>query len=123
MKGVRSKHVRDQSPNFEELFLIRFIHFSSSYNHFLFQPPHIEKRLKCYLWTNNNHPRLVFQPVKLEELWNSPHLVRFYDVMSDDEIAVIKSIAKPRVRRFHYLLIPLKITSTFLNVHVDYLLQ
>ncbi|XP_078483537.1 prolyl 4-hydroxylase subunit alpha-1-like [Ciona intestinalis] len=62
-------------------------------------PPSVERKLKCYLYTNNGHPRLLLQPVKLEELWHSPHLVRFHGIMSDKEIAMIKSLAKPRLRR------------------------
>nr|CAB3264618.1 prolyl 4-hydroxylase subunit alpha-1-like [Phallusia mammillata] len=59
----------------------------------------VEKKLKCKYWTNNNHPLLILQPAKLEELWPSPHLVRFHDVLSDQEIAQIKAMAKPRLNR------------------------
>lgn len=57
----------------------------------------MDRKLKCKYWTNNNHPLLVLQPAKVEELVASPHLVRFHNVISDAEIAHIKSIAKPRV--------------------------
>jgi len=57
----------------------------------------VERRLKCRYWTNGNHPRLILQPAKLEELWHSPHVVRFHNIITDQEIADIKSIAKPRV--------------------------
>ncbi|XP_076818288.1 prolyl 4-hydroxylase subunit alpha-1-like [Clavelina lepadiformis] len=62
-------------------------------------PKRIEKKLKCYYWTNNNHPRLILQPTKLEELWHSPHLVRFHDVITDKEVEEIKAVAKPRLNR------------------------
>jgi len=62
-------------------------------------PSRIEKQLKCYYWTNNNQPRLLLSPAKLEEMYPSPHIVRFHDVISDYEIDVIKRIAKPRLYR------------------------
>jgi len=59
----------------------------------------VTKNLKCRYWTNNNHPRLTLQPVKLEELWHSPQVVRFLDIISDEDIAEIKKIAKPELNR------------------------
>jgi len=59
----------------------------------------VARNLKCKLWTNSNHPRLILQPVKLEELWHSPQVVRFLDIISDEEMAEIKRIAKPLLNR------------------------
>lgn len=54
--------------------------------------------LHCYMWDNNREPNLVLSPVKMEELLKEPHVVRFYDVVSDYEIEHIKSIGMPRLR-------------------------
>lgn len=42
-------------------------------------------------------PQLLIAPFKEEDEWDSPHIVRYYDVMSDEEIERIKEIAKPKV--------------------------
>nr|XP_039269092.1 prolyl 4-hydroxylase subunit alpha-1-like [Styela clava] len=60
--------------------------------------PQIEKNLKCYYWDNND-PLLRIQPIKIEELWKAPHLVRFYDIINEKEIDTIKAMAKPRLNR------------------------
>lgn len=61
-------------------------------------PEKLKKRLKCYYWTNDS-PLLKIQPIKMEEMWPSPHLVRFYDILFDSEITKIKAMAKPRLNR------------------------
>nr|XP_039269094.1 prolyl 4-hydroxylase subunit alpha-1-like [Styela clava] len=61
-------------------------------------PKHVQKQLKCYYW-NNNNPYLRLQRLKMEELWNSPHIVRFYDIIFDKEIEVIKNLSKPNLDR------------------------
>uniref|UniRef100_A0A4W3JH91 procollagen-proline 4-dioxygenase n=1 Tax=Callorhinchus milii TaxID=7868 RepID=A0A4W3JH91_CALMI len=57
-----------------------------------------QKRLFCRYHTNQ-HPRLIFKPFKEEDEWDSPHIVRYYDVLSDEEIQKIKQLAKPRLAR------------------------
>lgn len=37
--------------------------------------------------------------MKEEDEWDSPHIVRYLDVLSHEEIEKIKELAKPRVRR------------------------
>lgn len=54
-------------------------------------------KLKCRYFNNNNHPNLVIQPVKMEDVIKKPWLVLFHNVVSDYEIAKIKEIATPRV--------------------------
>ena len=61
------------------------------------QTPQRRKRLFCRLHYGNRTPQLVIAPFKEEDEWDSPHIVRFYDVMSDEEIRKIKEIAKPKV--------------------------
>uniref|UniRef100_H2YXY8 procollagen-proline 4-dioxygenase n=1 Tax=Ciona savignyi TaxID=51511 RepID=H2YXY8_CIOSA len=60
-------------------------------------------KLHCYLHTNNGNPWLMFNPVKVEELWDSPHIVQFYDVITSAEVDKIKKLAKPRLfRAIHF---------------------
>ncbi|XP_055403998.1 prolyl 4-hydroxylase subunit alpha-2-like isoform X2 [Bubalus kerabau] len=61
--------------------------------------PQRRKRLFCRLHYGNRTPQLVIAPFKEEDEWDSPHIVRFYDVMSDEEIRKIKEIAKPKMKR------------------------
>lgn len=35
--------------------------------------------------------------MKQEDEWDRPHIVRFYDIVSDREIEKVKELAKPRV--------------------------
>lgn len=62
-------------------------------------PDSVQRKLKCYYWNNKQNPWLLLQPYKMEELWDKPHLVRFYDIVSDNEINKIKAMAKPRLAR------------------------
>ncbi|XP_051870007.1 prolyl 4-hydroxylase subunit alpha-2 isoform X1 [Pristis pectinata] len=58
-----------------------------------------QKRLFCRYHNGNNNPRLLIAPIKEEDEWDSPHIVRYYEVLSDAEIERIKEIAKPRLAR------------------------
>lgn len=62
-------------------------------------PPNVTKSLHCYLWDNNRNPRLLLEPVKVEELWDTPHIVRFYDFISDDIIRNVTEEAIPKLHR------------------------
>lgn len=61
------------------------------------QTPKRQKRLFCRYHDGNRTPQLLIAPFKEEDEWDSPHIVRYYDVMSDEEIQRIKDIAKPKV--------------------------
>ncbi|XP_048399189.1 prolyl 4-hydroxylase subunit alpha-2-like isoform X1 [Stegostoma tigrinum] len=56
-------------------------------------------RLFCRYHNNNNHPRLIIAPMKEEDEWDSPHIVRYHEMLSDAEIEKIKELAKPRLAR------------------------
>lgn len=73
----------------------------------LFQTPQRQKRLFCRYHDGNRNPHLLIAPFKEEDEWDSPHIVRYYDVMSDEEIEKIKQLAKPKVSlpSSHWLLI------------------
>lgn len=61
------------------------------------QTPRRQKKLFCRYHHGNRAPQLLIAPFKEEDEWDSPHIVRYYDVMSDEEIERIKEIAKPKV--------------------------
>ncbi|XP_064451946.1 prolyl 4-hydroxylase subunit alpha-2 isoform X4 [Mirounga angustirostris] len=62
--------------------------------------PRRQKRLFCRYHHGNRSPQLLIAPFKEEDEWDSPHIVRYYDVMSDEEIERIKEIAKPKVANY-----------------------
>ncbi|NXH23056.1 P4HA2 hydroxylase, partial [Bucco capensis] len=61
--------------------------------------PRRQKRLFCRYHDGNRNPHLLIAPFKEEDEWDSPHIVRYYDVMSDEEIEKIKQLAKPKLAR------------------------
>ncbi|XP_043925129.1 prolyl 4-hydroxylase subunit alpha-2 isoform X2 [Protopterus annectens] len=58
-----------------------------------------QKRLHCRYQDGNRNPRLLLAPIKEEDEWDSPHIVRHYDVLSHEEIETIKELAKPKLAR------------------------
>ncbi|XP_040885369.1 prolyl 4-hydroxylase subunit alpha-1-like isoform X2 [Toxotes jaculatrix] len=61
--------------------------------------PRRQSRLFCRYYDNNRHPRYVIGPVKQEDEWDSPRIVRYYNIVSDKEMEKVKELAKPRLRR------------------------
>ncbi|EMP41594.1 Prolyl 4-hydroxylase subunit alpha-2 [Chelonia mydas] len=61
--------------------------------------PRRQKRLFCRYHDGNRNPHLVIAPFKEEDEWDSPYIVRYYDVMSHEEIEKIKELAKPKLAR------------------------
>ncbi|XP_008102940.2 prolyl 4-hydroxylase subunit alpha-2 isoform X1 [Anolis carolinensis] len=61
--------------------------------------PRRQKRLFCRYHTGNQNPHLLIAPFKEEDEWDSPHIVRYYNVLSDEEIEKIKELAKPKLAR------------------------
>lgn len=62
------------------------------------QTPRRQSRLFCRYYDNGRHPRFVIDPLKQEDEWDSPHIVRYHDVVSDSDMEKVKDLAKPRVR-------------------------
>ncbi|XP_006006516.1 prolyl 4-hydroxylase subunit alpha-1 isoform X3 [Latimeria chalumnae] len=60
--------------------------------------PRRSKRLFCRYFDNKS-PQYVLGPVKQEDEWDKPRIVRFHDIISDEEIEKVKELAKPRLRR------------------------
>ncbi|XP_013878797.1 prolyl 4-hydroxylase subunit alpha-1 isoform X2 [Austrofundulus limnaeus] len=56
-------------------------------------------RLFCRYHDNGRHPRFVIGPVKQEDEWDRPHIVRYHDIVSEKEMEKVKELAKPRLRR------------------------
>ncbi|XP_023285189.1 prolyl 4-hydroxylase subunit alpha-2 isoform X2 [Seriola lalandi dorsalis] len=56
-------------------------------------------RLFCRYQDGKRNPRLLLKPMKEEDEWDSPHIVRYLDVLSHEEIEKIKELAKPRLAR------------------------
>ncbi|XP_008427455.1 prolyl 4-hydroxylase subunit alpha-1b isoform X1 [Poecilia reticulata] len=61
--------------------------------------PRRQSRLFCRYHDNNRHPRFVLAPVKQQDEWDRPYIVRYLDIISDAEIEKVKQLAKPRLRR------------------------
>lgn len=61
--------------------------------------PRRQSRLFCRYYDNNRHPNLLLAPVKQQDEWDKPYIVRYLDIISDAEIERIKQLAKPRLRR------------------------
>ncbi|CAF0977447.1 unnamed protein product [Adineta ricciae] len=60
--------------------------------------PQREAKLFCR-YRHNNHPLLILRPVKEEQVLDQPAIFLFHDVISDAEIAEIKSLASPKLQR------------------------
>lgn len=67
------------------------------------QTPRRQKRLFCRYYDGNRNPRYILGPVKQEDEWDKPRIVRFLDIISDEEIETVKELAKPRVNALHFL--------------------
>lgn len=61
--------------------------------------PRRQRRLFCRYFDNNRHPYYVIGPVKQEDEWDRPRIIRFHDIISDREMEKVKELAKPRLRR------------------------
>uniref|UniRef100_A0A672RS27 procollagen-proline 4-dioxygenase n=1 Tax=Sinocyclocheilus grahami TaxID=75366 RepID=A0A672RS27_SINGR len=61
--------------------------------------PRRQSRLFCRYFDNNRNPQLLLAPVKQEDEWDRPRIVRYHDIISDSEIKTVKEMAKPRLKR------------------------
>nr|XP_023686782.1 prolyl 4-hydroxylase subunit alpha-1-like isoform X1 [Paramormyrops kingsleyae]XP_023686783.1 prolyl 4-hydroxylase subunit alpha-1-like isoform X1 [Paramormyrops kingsleyae] len=61
--------------------------------------PRRQSRLFCRYFDNGQHPWYLLGPVKQEDEWDRPRIVRYHDIISDGEIEKVKELAKPRLRR------------------------
>ncbi|XP_075958139.1 prolyl 4-hydroxylase subunit alpha-2 isoform X2 [Anarhichas minor] len=56
-------------------------------------------RLFCRYQDGKRNPRLLLKPMKEEDEWDSPRIVRYLEVLSHQETEKIKELAKPRLAR------------------------
>nr|XP_046266887.1 prolyl 4-hydroxylase subunit alpha-2 isoform X2 [Scatophagus argus] len=56
-------------------------------------------RLSCRYQDGKMNPRLLLKPIREEDEWDSPRIVRYLDFLSNEEIEKIKELAKPRLAR------------------------
>ncbi|XP_061561596.1 prolyl 4-hydroxylase subunit alpha-1-like isoform X1 [Phycodurus eques] len=61
--------------------------------------PRRRSRLFCRYHDNRGHPNLRIGPAKEEDVWDRPRIVRYHDVASDDDMEIIKELAKPKLAR------------------------
>jgi len=61
--------------------------------------PKTESALSCFYLNTTKIPLLRLTRIKVEEAFKKPYILHFYDIMSDNEISVIKHLASPRLRR------------------------
>ncbi|TRY69748.1 hypothetical protein DNTS_035423, partial [Danionella cerebrum] len=55
--------------------------------------------LSCRYSTGGGNPRLMYAPVKEEEEWDKPLIIRYHDIVSDREIEILKKISAPNLSR------------------------
>ncbi|XP_050664932.1 prolyl 4-hydroxylase subunit alpha-1-like isoform X12 [Leptidea sinapis] len=60
--------------------------------------PSMAKKLTCQYLTGE-HPFLRYAAIKMEYLYRDPDIVLYYDVLSDNEIDIIKKLATPNFYR------------------------
>lgn len=82
-------------------------------------PVSISSKLKCR-YVNKGKPYLLIAPLKEEEALLDPRIVLYRQIMSDAEIDVIKSLAKPRVCKYNLFLdctslIPVSMCKQFMS--------
>ncbi|XP_048851383.1 prolyl 4-hydroxylase subunit alpha-2-like [Brienomyrus brachyistius] len=58
-----------------------------------------QRALSCRYSTGGGNPRLIYAPIKEEEEWAHPHIIRYHDLLSDMEIDIIKNISRLKLQR------------------------
>ncbi|KAL7869936.1 hypothetical protein AOLI_G00139240 [Acnodon oligacanthus] len=61
--------------------------------------PRRQSRLFCRFFDNNRHPYYLLGPVKQEDEWDRPRIVRYHDIINEREMEKVKELAKPRLHR------------------------
>ncbi|XP_062320275.1 prolyl 4-hydroxylase subunit alpha-1-like [Osmerus eperlanus] len=61
--------------------------------------PRRQSHLFCRYYDNHRNPRYLLGPVKQEDEWDRPYIVRYHDIISHSEIEKVKELAKPRLSR------------------------
>ncbi|CAF3958890.1 unnamed protein product [Rotaria sordida] len=58
--------------------------------------PHRASKLVCR-YRHNNHPYLLWMPIKEEQLFDKPEILLYHDIIRNADIDEIKSLATPRL--------------------------
>uniref|UniRef100_A0A9J8D963 Prolyl 4-hydroxylase, alpha polypeptide I a n=2 Tax=Cyprinus carpio TaxID=7962 RepID=A0A9J8D963_CYPCA len=61
--------------------------------------PRRQSRLFCRYYNNNRHPFYMIGPVKQEDEWDRPRIIRYHDIITEKEMEKVKELAKPRLHR------------------------
>ncbi|XP_067286410.1 prolyl 4-hydroxylase subunit alpha-1a isoform X1 [Pseudorasbora parva] len=61
--------------------------------------PRRQSRMFCRYYNNNRHPFYTLGPVKQEDEWDRPRIIRYHDIITEKEMEKVKELAKPRLRR------------------------
>ncbi|XP_038638723.1 prolyl 4-hydroxylase subunit alpha-1-like isoform X2 [Scyliorhinus canicula] len=61
--------------------------------------PRRQRKLFCRYSDANRSPLYLLKPVKQQDEWDKPRIIRYLDIISDQEIERVKELAKPRLRR------------------------
>ncbi|XP_076838196.1 prolyl 4-hydroxylase subunit alpha-1 [Brachyhypopomus gauderio] len=55
--------------------------------------------LSCRHHVDGGNRRLSYAPVWVEEEWDEPSIIRYHDVLSESEMEILKSVARPLLER------------------------
>ncbi|XP_051991045.1 prolyl 4-hydroxylase subunit alpha-1-like [Xyrauchen texanus] len=58
-----------------------------------------QQALSCRYSTGGGNPRLIYAPVKEEEEWDEPRIIRYHDILSDKEIEILKNVSRSHLSR------------------------
>ncbi|KAM6956866.1 prolyl 4-hydroxylase subunit alpha-1-like [Aplochiton taeniatus] len=98
-RGMREASEKPKKKKFREPYPERKMYEMLCRGEGVKMNPRRRSRLFCRYYDNGRHPNYLLGPVKQEDEWDRPYIVRYHDIMSDSEIERVKALAKPRLRR------------------------
>ncbi|KAM9538777.1 prolyl 4-hydroxylase subunit alpha-2 [Salvelinus alpinus] len=61
--------------------------------------PRRQRTLRCRYSTGRGNPRLIYAPIKEEQEWDHPLIIRYHDLVSEREIETIKHLSRSKLDR------------------------
>ncbi|XP_038844431.1 prolyl 4-hydroxylase subunit alpha-2-like [Salvelinus namaycush] len=61
--------------------------------------PRRQRTLRCRYSTGRGNPRLIYAPIKEEQEWDHPLIIRYHDLVSEKEIETIKHLSRSKLDR------------------------
>ncbi|XP_070305826.1 prolyl 4-hydroxylase subunit alpha-2-like [Salvelinus sp. IW2-2015] len=61
------------------------------------QTPRRQRTLRCRYSTGRGNPRLIYAPIKEEQEWDHPLIIRYHDLVSEREIETIKHLSRSKI--------------------------